>query len=117
MPAGDVDALEDALFVLLADEERNEACRRNAAAVADEFRWAKVLGPIVEFCRAPRRAPDLVDPEMAALVATVPTERTRRATIFSYRHDTRVIAEHLRSGDWKSIVRKLKNRIRIALRS
>jgi GT2 family glycosyltransferase len=114
VPAEDVDALEQALFALLADDELNAECRAHAAAIADEFRWAKVLEPIVEFCRAPRRAPDLVDPEMVSLVATRPGDRTRRPKFFSVRHDTRIVGEHLRAGDWKSILRKVRNRIRLA---
>jgi len=113
VPAEDVDALEEALFTLLTDDDRNAACRANAVAVADSYRWASVLMPIVEFCRAPRRAPDLVDPEMAALASTVPGERTRRPVFFSLRHDARVVLDLVRDGEWNVIGTRVRNRVRL----
>lgn len=59
VPAGDVGALEEALFDLLADEEGIDACRDNVRRVAGRFRWEAVVAPLLEFCRAPRRAADL----------------------------------------------------------
>ncbi len=115
VPAEDVDALEEALYALLADDDRNAACRAKAVAVAEEFRWTTVLSPIVEFCRDPRRAPDLVDPDMVELAATAPTTRTRNPKFFSFRHDVGTIARHLQAGELKSIVRKVLGRIRLAL--
>jgi glycosyltransferase involved in cell wall biosynthesis len=113
VPAEDVDALEAALYTLLADGERSTICRANAADVAECFRWTTVLRPIVEFCRDPRRAPDLVDPEMARLVATPVAERTRRPPRFiALRHDLRMLRGHLRSGELRAIVRKVVGRFR-----
>ena len=60
VPVGDVAALDDALFHLLTDAGRVAECRANAARVAARFEWDNVLAPLVEFCRHPRRAPDLV---------------------------------------------------------
>ncbi|MGQ0521066.1 MAG: glycosyltransferase, partial [Actinomycetota bacterium] len=57
---GDEEALEEALFGLLGDEEHAAACRRNVARVAPRFAWETILDPLLAFCRAPRRAPDLV---------------------------------------------------------
>lgn len=61
VPAEDVDALEEALYRLLTDDELAAACRANAADVADEFRWSRVLEPLLEFCRRAERAPDSFD--------------------------------------------------------
>jgi GT2 family glycosyltransferase/glycosyltransferase involved in cell wall biosynthesis len=61
VPAQDVEALEEALFRLLDDKEFAEGCRKRVAEVSSQFVWADVLAPLVEFCRAPRRAPDLLD--------------------------------------------------------
>jgi GT2 family glycosyltransferase/glycosyltransferase involved in cell wall biosynthesis len=61
VPAEDVDALEAALFTLLDDTELRARCSANSVSVADELRWSRVLAPLVEFCRAPRRAPDLLE--------------------------------------------------------
>lgn len=61
VPAEDVDALEDALYRILTDEELAAACRANAALVADEFRWSTILEPLLDFCRRAERAPDAFD--------------------------------------------------------
>ncbi|MDP1819359.1 MAG: glycosyltransferase [Acidimicrobiales bacterium] len=68
VPAGDVDALEAALAELLTDPTRCEQLGAASERLADEFRWSRVLGPLVEFCRAPRRSPDLVDKAQRDLV-------------------------------------------------
>jgi glycosyltransferase involved in cell wall biosynthesis len=59
VPPEDPEALEDALVRLLYDKELAEGCRARAAAVRKLFRWSAVLEPLAEFCRRPRRAPDL----------------------------------------------------------
>ena len=62
VPPEDPDALEDALARLLYDREMADECRVRVAAVRERFRWAKVLEPLAQFCRDPRRAPDIVLP-------------------------------------------------------
>jgi glycosyltransferase involved in cell wall biosynthesis len=61
---GDEEALEAALWRLLGDEAEAAACRANVARVAPRFAWDAVLEPLMAFCRSPRRAPDLVSPEL-----------------------------------------------------
>ncbi|MEO8695212.1 MAG: glycosyl transferase, partial [Acidimicrobiales bacterium] len=56
----DVDALEAALYQLLEDDALRERCRANTTEIAARYRWSTVLAPIVEFCRNPVRAPDLL---------------------------------------------------------
>jgi len=58
VPAEDPVALEAALARLLSDRALAEECRARAAAVRERFRWSVVLGPLAQFCRQPRRAPD-----------------------------------------------------------
>jgi GT2 family glycosyltransferase/glycosyltransferase involved in cell wall biosynthesis len=60
VPPQDVDALEEALFRLLDDAEFRASCRKRVGEVATRFTWPNVLAPLLEFCRTPRRAPDLV---------------------------------------------------------
>ena len=55
VPAEDVDALEAALYALLTDEDRQQACRKASLTLANEYRWSRVLEPLIEFCRNPRR--------------------------------------------------------------
>ncbi|HEY3673524.1 MAG TPA: glycosyltransferase [Acidimicrobiia bacterium] len=111
VPAGDVDALEEALFDLLSDDDRNAECRRNSAEVAETFRWSKALAPLVEFCRDPRRAPDLLDPDMVRLMGTAPGRRTRRERLVYWREDYETVRAYLRSGDWKAMSKKAGGRV------
>jgi glycosyltransferase involved in cell wall biosynthesis len=62
VPPGDVDALTAALDGLLADPARRAAAAAASARAADAYRWPIVVRPLLDFCRAPRRAPDLVLP-------------------------------------------------------
>ena len=61
VPPRDVDALAAALRGLLGDADRMAACRANVGATAKEYRWSEVVQPLIEFCRHPRRAPDLLN--------------------------------------------------------
>lgn len=63
VPAADVDALETALGRLLGDAALRAACRKRCGPLAAELAWPRVTRPLVDFCAAPRRAPDLLDPE------------------------------------------------------
>ena len=69
-----------------------------------------MLAPLVEFCRAPRRAPDLVLPEMAELVGAGRSQVTRPLRLVHWRDDVRTFAGHLRRGELKTMVRKAISR-------
>jgi hypothetical protein len=117
VPAADVDALEAALYELLSDDERRAECGKQSAALAEQFRWTKALAPLLEFCRQPHRAPDLVDPDMVRLLATPASHRTRRERLVHLREDYHTIVNHLRSGELKTMGRKAGGRIRRQLRN
>lgn len=112
VPAESVDALEEALFTLLDDADRNGECRRNAVALADEFQWSKVLEPLVDFCREPHRAPDLVAPQMDDLIGVGRSKVTRPLRLFHVRDDIRTVTDHVRQGELGLMVRKAVGRIR-----
>ncbi len=59
VPPEDPDALEEALARLLYDKELAEGCRARAGGVRKLYRWSVVVEALAEFCRQPRRAPDL----------------------------------------------------------
>lgn len=109
VPPGDVEALEDALFRVLDDAEFSAACRKNLRAVRGQFAWSEVLTPLVEFCRAPRRAPDLVDPEMAASLAGVAAGVDPRHK--GFRGDVAVAVAYLREGGMQMVAKKARSRI------
>jgi glycosyltransferase involved in cell wall biosynthesis len=113
VPAGDEVALEEALFVLLTDDAKNAACRAAAAACADEFRWTRALAPLLEYCRAPRRSPDLLDPRQRAFIGDP------MAQLFwgrrGLRHDARVMIGHVRRREYDVLMAKVRLRARTVL--
>ena len=62
VPPGDVPALAAALLRLLDDDALRAACATASSELAQDYRWDRAVQPLLAFCRAPRRAPDLVDP-------------------------------------------------------
>jgi GT2 family glycosyltransferase/glycosyltransferase involved in cell wall biosynthesis len=111
VPAEDVDALEAALYVLLSDHERVDSCRLASGALADEYRWSRVLSPLIEFCRNPRRAHDLADPRMAALLSS--GEPQMGPAIRRWRDYLAVATEHFRRGEYRALARKTYSRARV----
>jgi glycosyltransferase involved in cell wall biosynthesis len=109
VPPNDVEALEAALFRMLDDEGFRKTCSENEAAVIPEMRWSQVLAPLVEFCRAPRRAPDLLDPRTAGAVRA---ELGRVRSGAGWRHDVRTSLEYLQWGGPKLLARKALGRLR-----
>ena len=108
VPPEDVDALEAALFRVLDDNEFVARCRTNAQAVAPDYRWSKVLAPLVEFCRNPKRAPDamgVIDNPGA------PPRRPWRER-GGLRQDARIVAELLREGGLSQVARKAAGRVK-----
>ncbi len=60
VPANDVDALRVALEDLLYSDALRAETAARVRAFAASMTWQTALEPLIEFCRAPRRAPDLV---------------------------------------------------------
>lgn len=111
VPPGNVAALEEALFRLLEDSEHASLCRKNLTAVRVRFTWPRVLEPLVTFCRAPRRAPDLCDPEMRAFLLGQLTPEPRPPMRGLQRGDLRVAIAHLRDGGLMLAVRRALARV------
>ncbi|MCL1899341.1 MAG: glycosyltransferase, partial [Promicromonosporaceae bacterium] len=97
VPEQDVDALAAALEKYLYDDEAVASAKRAIVEFAEGYRWAKVLEPLVEFCRQPRRAADLAlgyvgqEPDESAQERR-PSKDSRLAS------DVRVLREYLRNG-------------------
>ncbi len=107
VPAGDVDALEAALFRLLDDDAFNRSCRTAIERVVPSYQWSTVLEPLLEFCRAPSRAPDLVDPETAAMVGSLGTGMWDR---IGWRADLHKTLRFARRREWRALAAKLQQR-------
>ncbi len=106
VPAGDVDALEQALFRLLDDEALRAKCAGAAAREAARLRWSDVLEPLIAFCRTPRRAPDLTDPITLELAAEPPRGIKR------LRRDIQIAVGILRRGRWRELFERTRARLR-----
>jgi hypothetical protein len=85
VPAGDADALAEALLRLLDDDALAARCRQRSAEVASGLTWSSALTPLLEFCRAPRRAPDLVGPAARRVPAGAAAARRLRQQVAQVR--------------------------------
>jgi len=108
VPAGDADALEAALTRILDDDDLRAAMAVGAGAASADLTWPKVLAPLVGFCRSPRRAPDLLEPDVISGLRRDLTEVTKRWRGLAY--DLRTVADHLRTGGVRLAVRKAAGR-------
>jgi glycosyltransferase involved in cell wall biosynthesis len=107
VPAGDVEALEGALERLLADADAAQRCRENIERLAPSFRWSVCLEPLVQFCRAPRRAHDVACPDLQKGAAL-----SRLAT--GRRRDVQIAMSYLRAGALRPVLRRVTQRVRRA---
>jgi glycosyltransferase involved in cell wall biosynthesis len=108
VPPGDAAALRDALETTLLDADFVARCRANIAVVADELRWSKVLEPLLAFCRAPRRAPDLADPDMAAAIGGPRRGLVKTSGLL---FDLRLVGRYLRQGGPRLLVERVRSRL------
>ncbi len=108
VPPEDTDALVAALEEMLFDEAAIAAVRANVREFASSYRWSRVLQPLVEFCRAPRRAADLVaalGPSRTPLHPHVPPP-------ISLRGDVALLRQYLEQGGVKEVARRAAGRVR-----
>ena len=111
VPAQDVEALELALEEMLFDPEAAAAAVSAVRAFAGTFAWSRVLQPLVEFCRYPRRAADLaVDRGDRA----APRRRPRRPRR-SLSDDVTLARGYLRAGGIREVTRRALGRVRRVL--
>ena len=108
VPPGDVDALEEALFRLLDDQAASDACRARLAEVMPAHTWARVLAPLVEFCRAPRRAADLAAPVGYENMSELAVAVSRRPRL---RDDVALAREYFRAGGPVEVARRASQRL------
>jgi hypothetical protein len=106
----DVDALAEALITVLDDPEFHASCCEASGRLAEGLRWSEAVKPLVEFCRAPRRSPDLLDPEMGPAILIPATANPFHRT--GWRQDVRIIRELWSEGQLPLVLRKALGRIR-----
>ncbi len=107
VPPSDVAALAEALEALLYDPEAASETRARVRSFAESYRWSRVLEPLVEFCRAPRRAPDLAASLGAAHVAARPPRRSRPRL----REDVELARRYLAAGGPRELARRVSGRL------
>jgi GT2 family glycosyltransferase/glycosyltransferase involved in cell wall biosynthesis len=107
VPAGDVDALANALDRVLFDEPFIAVARDNIRRVRERFYWEAVLQPLVEFVSNPSPAGDRRYGQGAA--PRQPRKRKKRSGI---RHDVSRVLYYLRNGGTSVVMAKFRNRLR-----
>lgn len=65
VPPGEPNALADALERLLGDTRLRGETAARVRETAEDFRWSRVLRPLLDFCQNPYRAADLLDADVA----------------------------------------------------
>ena len=107
VPPGDVAALEAALEEMLYDDAAAERARAAVRTYAQSLRWSEVLAPVVEFCRFPRRAADLVGALPDARLAL----RRSSHQPTGIRADLELVGRYLREGGVPELARRVQGRL------
>jgi GT2 family glycosyltransferase/glycosyltransferase involved in cell wall biosynthesis len=107
VPAEDVDSLERALEKYLYDDAEAAAVRERVRTYGRSATWSTCLRPLVEFCRFPRRAADLVYDLGDARARALPFVPTP-----SVRGDLRLFREYWRQGGLGEVLRRATGRVR-----
>jgi glycosyltransferase involved in cell wall biosynthesis len=105
VPPEDVDALADALELVLFDKEHAARSRENVQRVRERFRWETVLQPLIEYVRDPWPAPDRELIERESVV------RLRLVKHYGLMHDLRRVVHYLREGGFAAVRTKIGDRL------
>ncbi len=114
VPAGDVDALATALTEILRDEALSKGLRENVRETAPAYRWSQALQPLIEFCREPHRAPDLLDPDLADQLES--RVKVAPPAWGGVRGDLELVREYLADGGVAMVASKVARRTKRVLR-
>jgi hypothetical protein len=109
----DVEALAEALERTLYDEEFAASCRQAVDRVRGDYSWETALRPLLEFCRAPRRAPDLLAPDGKGRERSlVPGRLIDTGYRPSLRGDAGLVKQYLAEGGPTELARRVAGRVR-----
>jgi glycosyltransferase involved in cell wall biosynthesis len=110
VPAEDVEALAVALLSLIEDDSARAAAAQASRELAKHYRWDAVLAPLLAYCRAPQRAPDLVDP-IAQWNLERPFEPVRAPTPApGWRGELALARQYVERGGVLLLVKRVLNR-------
>jgi GT2 family glycosyltransferase/glycosyltransferase involved in cell wall biosynthesis len=107
VPAGDVDALADALEQVLFDGQFMERARANIGRVRQDYYWDVTLAPLVDFVAQARPSADHSDGG-----ASLRARRQRLRRRSGLAHDARLAWMYLRSSGPKVVFGKVLRRLR-----
>lgn len=107
VPPEDVAALEHALEKVLFDRELAERMRTRVRAYAEEYRWASVLRPLLEFCDDPHPAMDI----RMKHPGEGPRVTLRSRVPMSLKRDFDLALEYLRAGGFGLVYKRALNRL------
>ncbi|WP_303323869.1 glycosyltransferase family 4 protein [Actinomyces radicidentis] len=105
VPVGDVDALAQALALLLTDPAGREETRQRVNRAAAAYRWEQVLAPLFQFCDDPRHAADWA--EHTAVARPV----SRPGVLTALRSDARAAVRVLRAQGLRGVAAKVRWRL------
>lgn len=108
VPAGDTDALANALERILFDTELIAEARTNIRRVRESYYWERALAPLLDFVASPHPAGDRAG-GAAATAHERPRKRRKRSGL---RHDLGLVAHYLRNGGPGVVVAKIRSRLR-----
>jgi glycosyltransferase involved in cell wall biosynthesis len=110
VPAEDVDALVQVLKELLTDADARRSCAAASLELSASYRWDAVLQPLLAYCRAPERAPDLVDP-IAQWNLRRPFDPVRAPTpVAGWRGEVALAKQYLDKGGAGLLVKRVATR-------
>jgi hypothetical protein len=92
-----------ALEEMLYDEQAATEARKNVAQYAEQFRWSRVLRPLLDFAAAPHRAADHV--LISSFENTEPRDASSRPNVQDH---AGVFVPSLRSGGVREVTRRAR---------
>lgn len=107
VPAGDVDALADAIREVLFDDTARARYAAAVARVRERFTWDRTLAPLLDFCDAPHHAADYAGDR-----AALGTRGGREKRTSGLGHDLRMAWHHLRASGPADVWARIRRRIR-----
>lgn len=108
----DIDGLEAALEEMLFDEAAIAEVKVAVKEFAQAYRWNNVLEPLIDFCRFPRRAPDLA----ARLGRPDQVAHPHAKPAWSLGADLRLFKGYLSAGGPKELLRRITGRVKRLVR-
>ncbi len=107
VPPSDVAALADALRRIATDRDLRTASAAASEALGAGMRWSAALEPLLRFCRAPHRAPDLVSDDYPPVPPGVEVMHWK----VRFRRDVQIVTEGVRRGQFRELGTRARSRI------